>query len=354
LLAGVPVLIKDNYDVAGVPASLGIAGRRRVADADAVVVSRLRRAGAVVIGKTAMDTLAWSMTGQAPGFPVCENPAAPGCVPGGSSGGSAAAVAARIVPLALGSDTAGSTRLPGAWCGVVGMKLSRGAVPLAGCAPLAPTLDCAGILSRSIRDSRLALRALGAADGEARAAGALRVGVAPGSERLRAQIREAGHFVVDVQDSWRAPGIGTICAVELAAAWADELASELDRLDESIRAAVEAGANTPAGEYARALEACSEEELRARSVFDAADVLALPTSDLVAPPLDEPASVAEASRNTRAFNVYGWPAISIPWGTSDDKPVGLQLVAAPGRDAWLLGCADELARGRPFLDQKST
>lgn len=342
-LAGVPVAVKDNFDVAGVPASLGIAGRRRVAETDAAVVLRLRGAGAVMIGKTAMDTLAWSMTGQARGFPACENPAVPGCLPGGSSGGSAAAVAAGIVPLAVGSDTAGSTRLPAAWCGVVGLKPSFGAVPLVGCAPLAPSLDCAGILSRSVRDCRLALDVLADGGEQAAPSRALRVGVPSGWDELRARLLEAGHSLVELPGTWRASGIGAILAAEFAAAWQDDLAADLELLDDPIRDGIAAGAAVPTSEYLRARAACEAEEQRARAVFGDVDVLALPTCDLVAPLLGEPVPVVEASRHTRAFNAYGWPAISIPYGRADGKPVGLQLVAPHGRDAWLLHCAEAIA-----------
>ena len=126
-LGGVPVAVKDNYEVAGVPSTLGLAAPlARAPSTDAEAVARLRGAGAIVIGTTAMDQLAWSMNGTAPDRPELENPAAPGRVTGGSSGGSAAAVAAGIVPVALGSDTAGSVRVPAAWCGVLGFKPTRG------------------------------------------------------------------------------------------------------------------------------------------------------------------------------------------------------------------------------------
>lgn len=344
VLAGVPVGIKDNFAVAGVPSSLGIVGRRRVDEMDAVVVRRLREAGAVVLGKTAMDTLAWSMSGQAEGFPVCENTAAPGCLTGGSSGGSAVAVAAHIVPLAIGSDTAGSARLPAAWCGVVGLKPSFGAVSLAGCAPLARSLDTVGIFSRSVRDSRLALDVI--ADDLKRAgraaahAGVLRIGVQAVPEELCRRLRAAGHSLVEISDSWPAPGIGSILAAEFAAAWGTELAGDLDTLNDSVRAGLAGGANVPPGEYQRALAACQAAAQNALPVFETVDVLALPTCDLVAPPLGRPAPVSEASRHTRAFSAYGWPAISVPAGLSDGKPLGLQLVAPPGQDAPLIDRAE--------------
>ena len=160
-LCGAPVAVKDAFAVGGLPQHLGLS-RAVVSDRDAAAVATLRGAGAIVIGTTAMDQLAWTMTGQAPGYPRCENPLLPGHSPGGSSGGAAAAVAAGVVPLALAADSAGSVRVPGAWCGVVAFKPSFGAIDLDGCAPLAPPLDTAGILARGVDDcSPRVRRALG-------------------------------------------------------------------------------------------------------------------------------------------------------------------------------------------------
>src|SRR5205085_11651682 len=119
---------------------------------DAAAVRLLETAGAVAIGKTAMDPLGWSTHGQAEGFPPCRNPIDPRLSPGGSSSGSAVAVAAGIVPLGLGTDTAGSLRIPAAFCGIVALKPASDQVPAEGCLPLAPSFDTIGVLGRSVRD----------------------------------------------------------------------------------------------------------------------------------------------------------------------------------------------------------
>ena len=120
----------------------------------------LEGAGAIAIGKTAMDPLAWTTHGQADGFPVCLNPVDDSLSPGGSSAGSAVAVAAGIVPLALGADTAGSIRIPAAYCGVVGLKPAFGVVPMAGCLPLSASCDTAGLLADTVARCAAAYDAL--------------------------------------------------------------------------------------------------------------------------------------------------------------------------------------------------
>jgi aspartyl-tRNA(Asn)/glutamyl-tRNA(Gln) amidotransferase subunit A len=161
-LHGVPVAVKDLFDVEG---EITTAGSRlpptgRVAANDAVVVARLRAAGAIVLGRTRTHEYAWGLTTQHPVLGGTRNPFDTARVPGGSSGGSAAAVAAGVVPLATGTDTAGSIRLPAAWCGLVGHKPTHGRVSLAGVVPLAPSFDHAGPIVRTVADARLALSVL--------------------------------------------------------------------------------------------------------------------------------------------------------------------------------------------------
>ncbi|MEZ5100123.1 MAG: amidase [Thermoleophilia bacterium] len=175
-LAGAPLAVKDCFDVAGEPTSCGIRGRGSMprASADAAVLAPL--ASLPLVGKTAMHQLAWGMSGEARGYAANRNPVDPGRMPGGSSGGSATAVAAGIVPLALGTDSGGSVRQPAAWCGVVGLKPTLGTLPTAGCAPMARSLDTVGVLARSVRDAAAALVLLtGAAP--AAAAAPRRIGV---------------------------------------------------------------------------------------------------------------------------------------------------------------------------------
>lgn len=163
---GVPVAVKDCFDVAGTVTTSGslVAASARPATQDAAVVARLRRAGAVIIAKTNLSELAFSGLGVNPHFGTPPNPTSgpEPLVPGGSSSGSAVAVASGVVPLALGTDTSGSVRVPGAFCGVVGYKASEDAFSRRGMRPLAPTLDSVGFLSRTVTDLGLLLGILGA------------------------------------------------------------------------------------------------------------------------------------------------------------------------------------------------
>ncbi len=161
-LHGVPVAVKELFDVAGMETTFGsevFAGR--IAERDAAAVAALKRAGAIVLGLTRTHEFAWGITTQHERRGGTRNPWALDRIPGGSSGGSAAAVAAGFVPLALGSDTGGSIRIPAAFCGISGVKPSFGAVDVAGACPLAPSLDHVGPLARSIEDCGLALAVIG-------------------------------------------------------------------------------------------------------------------------------------------------------------------------------------------------
>jgi aspartyl-tRNA(Asn)/glutamyl-tRNA(Gln) amidotransferase subunit A len=187
-LDGVPVLVKDIFDTASVRTTYGSAmfAEHRPAT-DAAAVERLHAAGAVVLGKSTTHEFAWGITSASEAFGPVRNPWSPDRVPGGSSGGSGAALAAGFAPLALGSDTAGSIRIPAAFCGVVGLKPTYAAVDERGVFPLAPSLDHVGPMARTAQDAALLL---GALTGEPPAAATsdrldgLRVGVCPDLDQV--------------------------------------------------------------------------------------------------------------------------------------------------------------------------
>ena len=165
-LHGVPVAVKELFDVKGAPADYGsdtLAGR--IADNDAELVRRLRRSGAVIVGTTRSHEFGWGITTQHQLRGGTRNPWDLSRIPGGSSGGSGAAIAAGMVPAAVGSDTGGSIRIPSSFCGVSGLKPSFGRIPRTGGAALAPSLDTPGALARSIRDAELLVVAMSGADG---------------------------------------------------------------------------------------------------------------------------------------------------------------------------------------------
>lgn len=152
-LAGVPVAVKDLIDQVGLPNTAGSGLAPVIPGHDAAVVTRLQRAGAVIVGRTGLHELAFGFSSENEWFGPVRNPWDPTTSPGGSSGGSAAAVGAGLVPVALGTDTGGSIRVPAALCGVVGLKVTHGAVPTSGVFPLAPSLDTVGPITRTVADA---------------------------------------------------------------------------------------------------------------------------------------------------------------------------------------------------------
>jgi len=163
-LAGIPIGLKDLIDQAGIPNTNGAAFEPAVPDTSATVVDRLEAAGAVIIGRTGLHEFAFGFTSENEHFGPVRNPWDTDLSPGGSSGGSAAAVAAGIVPAAIGTDTGGSVRVPAALCGVVGLKVTHGRVPLTGVTPLAPSLDTVGPITRTVTDAAIVYAAFAGDD----------------------------------------------------------------------------------------------------------------------------------------------------------------------------------------------
>lgn len=352
-LGGVPILVKDNFDVAGQPTTGGLPRALHVGVDDAPAVAALRRAGAIVIGKTAMDQLAWSMDGEAPGHPACTSPAAPGRRAGGSSAGSAAAVGAGVVPLALGTDSAGSTRVPAAWCETVGLQVSPGRSDLRGCLPTVPGIDSLGLFADSAADCRLALDAITggrlAAQG---ATGTARIGVLTdcfaevGDPVIRAafaaalaRLDSATVRTTPLQGSIAASGLGVIFARRFSEAWAGYLESPLEP---KVREGIERGAAISAERLDRARASLAAGAQEARRLLDGLDALLLPTTSVLPPPVGADTPLAEVSAFTRAFPAFGWAAISIPCGRVRDLPIGLQLACPPGGEAILLDLAERI------------
>lgn len=347
-LAGVPVAVKDAFDVAGMPGGGG--GPVRIADQNALAVERLRREGAVVLGKLAMHQLGWGMSGQTPGRPRCQNPYAPGCQPGGSSSGCGAAVADDIVRLTLGADSGGSVRVPAAWCGVAGYKPVRTAVPTGGLLPLADAFDTVGVVARSVDDCLLADAVLRGDREHAGPVRGLTVGVArrfiddaqpavaSHCTSALGTLTDVGIELVDVEVPARGIPLASIYAAELAAAWSNEVEADPVAYGADVKSGIETGLGVSAVGYLRALR---DVERARRDTVLGVDALACPASPILPPALEAEDDVATAGRYTRPFNLLDWPALVVPCG-SPEEPVGLQLAAPPGREGVIFALAAAL------------
>lgn len=348
-LHGVPVAVKEIVDVAGVPTELGTPGLgHHLPDTDAEVVRRWRDAGAVVLGTTRTHELAWGMV-----TPACRNPRDVTRITGGSSGGSAAAVAAGIVPVALGSDTGGSIRNPAALCGVVGVKTAPGALPGRGVAPLAPTQDSLGVLAGSVDDARIALGALAADLGDASGPSgrAPRVGVVTDAWATRVEAPVAAGLTA-VLERLRA-GAVEVVEISLADAELAPALSYVTMLDESARhwwPGIRPGALGDEVRHALALGTHVTDADRAllarirravvegaRRAFEEVDAVVLPTCPVPAAPAGQPTVVC-AGRTVPVATAHaaltawasctGLPAASVPAPVAEGElPVGVQLVA---------------------------
>jgi aspartyl-tRNA(Asn)/glutamyl-tRNA(Gln) amidotransferase subunit A len=367
-LHGVPVAVKDLFDVAGQATRAGSElPPGPPAQADAEAVARLRAAGAVVLGRTRTHEFAWGITTQHPRLGGAHNPHDLARVPGGSSGGSAVAVAAGVVALALGTDTGCSIRLPAAWCGLVGHKPTWGTVPLTGVVPLAPSLDCGGALVRDVADARLAHEVLsGAALPAPATVAGLRLGVVRGpvaravAARLEETVERAVSAGLRPQEA-ALPGsdlqqvYGLVQGVE-ALAWHTSTGrwpAHADEYGDDVRALLELCEGRTAAE----LEQAAADRARLRSAFAAlfeqVDVLLAPVAACGPSRTDDPATGvldglpgplrAAVLPWTVPANLAGLPACAVPVGVDDDGlPVGLQVIGPPGADARVLDVAAAL------------
>ena len=355
LLAGVPVAIKDLMDVAGMPLTGGSHALDSAPQTDAEIVARLKSAGAVVMGLANLHEFAYGITSDNPRFGRVANPASPDRIPGGSSGGSAAAIAAGIVCLAVGTDTAGSIRVPAACCGIVGFKPSYDALPRAGVLDLGPTLDHVGPMGRSVEDCATMFAAMlgskvlprwAVENLQGRSIARLggyfdnplddEVGAAldAAEAALRADGARLDAASIEGIELGAAIQLVTLCS-EAGAVHADRLRARGEEYGEDVRVRVEMAHFLPGHWYVKA------QRLRARLVehieaaFGAGDFFLCATLRAPAPPVGA-ARVEMGGRSyalhtavtqlTMPFNLAGLPAISVPWCRSrDGVPISLQV-----------------------------
>jgi len=355
LLAGLPIAVKDVIDTAGIPTECGspiFAGR--LPQADAACVATARAAGGYVFGKTVTA----EMANFTPG--ATRNPHAPAHTPGGSSSGSAAAVAARMAPFALGTQTAGSVIRPAAFCGVVGFVPTRGAIPRAGVLQVSDTLDVVGCFASTVEDAALLADVLSMRASQGMVTKSAAPSIAwtdtPWAAQLTASMSEAFSRVVRLcsdhgasvrQAVWSdlfatlVDAQRTVQVFETARAFTDESDSARERLSAPLAALIDEGRAISAARYVSALQCGRACAGTIDQLFGGADVLLAPSAPGAAPHGLE--STGDPTFN-RPWHLLGGPQINIPLPRSithsaSDLPLGVQLVGRPGDDVRLMAAA---------------
>ena len=372
-LHGVPISFKDLMDLRGTPTTAASRVREgHRADHDAPVVARLRDAGAIFVGKCNLHEFAFGTTSEDSAFGPVRNPADPSRSAGGSSGGSAAAVAAGMSIASVGTDTGGSIRIPAAACGTVGLKPALGELPLDDIVPLNRSFDHVGPIARSVADAWMVYGAMaGDRAAESAASGPLpplrdlRIGVLrpyfldllDDEVRLRfeeslARLQRAGATVRDVALP-HAADLATIYLhiglPEASAYHADTLARMPEKYTPNVRIRLEMGRYMLAEDYVRAQDGRRVIRDEVNAALGACDVLALPALAIPAPPIGaETVKVGSQDvpvrnimlRLTQLFNVSGHPALTLPCGTTQaGLPCGLQLAGPADQTEALLRAA---------------
>ena len=366
-LHGIPIGLKDLIDTGGVLTTAASARfRDRVPQQDAEVVRRLKAAGAVLIGKHNLHEFAYGASSLVSYFGWVRNPVDPGCIAGGSSGGSAAAVAVGMCLAAIGTDTAGSIRQPAALCGTVGLKPTFGLVSSKGIIPLSASLDHAGPITRTVEDAALVLDVIADPMPGHRYAADLNVEVRdfrlavprtfffedldPEVQgAVEAAIREFARLGCQVFDIELAvPSDRTVQDFEAYAWHRETILSSPELYQEQTLTRLRSAERITAAEHEKAREELHQLRAEISRSLAGVDFMVIPTTARPAPQisdlLSEPGRLRPAEllllRNTRPMNVWGLPAISIPCGlTGRGLPIGLQLVASAGEEGKLLRAA---------------
>lgn len=369
-LHGIPIAHKDLVRTKGVRTT---GGSRIFADyvptRDAVIAAHLQSAGAISVGKTGLHELAYGITSNNPHFGAIHNPWDLARTPGGSSGGSAAAVAAGIVPFAIGTDTGGSIRIPASFCGVAGFKPTFGRVSVTGVLPLGFSQDHVGPITRTVRDAAIAFQAMASEpSGFVPPASATFNGLRVGWPRnfyfdrvdpevnaaVRSAFRSAAELgaqivEIDVPDMETLRAAASTCLlVEAAAALRPYLERRAD-FGSDVLALLDQGKVVPAIDYLAARQTRRRIGRQFERLFEQVDCIFTPATSITAPKIGQTTVEiggttedvrAAATRLTRGMNALGNPAISIPCGLSKSGlPIGLQIIGARGQDDGVLHAA---------------
>jgi aspartyl-tRNA(Asn)/glutamyl-tRNA(Gln) amidotransferase subunit A len=372
-LCGIPLAVKDLYDTKGIRTT---AGSRFFADnipqEDAFVVQKIKRAGARIVGKTNTHEIALGVTNNNPHYGACKNPWDITRTPGGSSGGSAVAVATGMAMAAIGTDTGGSIRIPAALCGVVGIKPTYGRVSLRGILPLSWNLDHAGPITRSVEDAALVLQVMGGYDEldptsvktlpgdysshlkdsmkERKIALAIGNFIEEADQEVLEAVRNAaqvlaelGVFITEVNVDFLQEGAvanAIMTQADGAAFHRERLKEHPDWFGADVRQRLETGAAFTSSEYILARRTQAEVKRRCELLLNLYDVLVLPTTPISAPVIEGENAVERARQLTRftsPFNLTGLPALTVPCGfTKDGLPIGLQFVSRAWNEAGVL------------------
>ena len=370
-LHGIPIAHKDLISTKGVRTT---SGSKLFADhvpsSDARVVERLNAAGAVMVGKTGLHELAYGITSDNPHFGTIRNPRNPEHIPGGSSGGSAVAVATGMALMATGTDTGGSIRIPASYCGVVGIKPTYGLVSVVGVQPLGFSLDHIGPLTTTVGDARVSLDVM--ADGAQRkpapaSVREIRVGVPENYyfTRVAPEVREAVHLAAKRAEGLGAriipvqvPDIDAISAASLvillseAAALYEPYMDRQSEIGMDVRALLYQGRLVPATDYVNAQRLRKVLANEFRALFRSIDCLFTPATPITAPRIGQREveiggetldTRLVTTRFARAFNALGFPALAMPCGeTPEGMPIGLQMVGRPFEESLLFKLGEAL------------
>jgi aspartyl-tRNA(Asn)/glutamyl-tRNA(Gln) amidotransferase subunit A len=384
-LHGIPLALKDVFCTRGIRTTAGArALANHVPDYDAAVTESLERAGAVLVGKTGMHEFAYGITSNNPHFGAIRNPWDPSCIPGGSSGGSGAAVAAGLVFAAMGSDTGGSIRVPASFCGCFGLKPTSGRVSRYGVLPLDFTLDHIGPLARSARDAGLVLNAIAGRDprdptssrrpvadacppDKVSIAG-LRIGLPENYffDRAQAGVKEAVERAASVAaglgavvERVRTPDMEALTAVHrmILLPEASAVIGKFPRQDlgDDVRALCDQGCLVPAVDYLDAQRLRRLFRAEFARLYQSIDVLFTPATLFTAPPIGHNTVLVNGveedvrlmtTATVRAINLLGYPALSMPCGVDGrPMPIGLQIIGRPFEEPCVLRVAAALEDG---------
>ncbi len=364
-LAGVPFAVKNLFDIAGVVTLAGSKVRREAPPArrDADLVTRLAEAGAILVGALNMDEFAYGFVTENAHYGATRNPHDLTRIAGGSSGGSAAAVAAGVVPLTLGSDTNGSVRVPAGLCGVYGLKPTAGRLSLGGVFPFVESLDHAGLFARSVADLAVAYAVLSGDPRPAPAETTLRAAVLDGwfahgaSPDVLGALRGVGEaldsdFGVDLSGAEAARSAAfCLSAYEGARLHMADLKSRPHDFDPAVRDRLIAGALLPRGVFHQALAFRSVFRDAAARLFDRYDVLLAPATPCTAPRVGEASMMIDGQdvsvrqnlgAYTQPLSYIGLPVLAAPVDRPGLLPIGVQIVAPPGREDRLFAVAARL------------